>query len=159
MWDVGDVSTRICKPSRFSGLRSIATPGNGYLEALVGPKTTAYTEQIQRITKNGFIDPDGVEHHVDVIICATGFDTSYNLKYPVYVNGVDMNEKWRSRDKVPSYLSVGYAEVRFGQMQISSSTNNTNRFQTTSSMVEHIAPAPTGHSSQSFRRIPTTRLR
>jgi hypothetical protein len=84
----------------------------------VGLKTTAYTEQIQRITKNGFIDPDGVEHHVDVIICATGFDTSYSLKYPVYVNGVDMNEKWRSRDKVPSYLSVGYAEVGSGQAQI-----------------------------------------
>jgi cation diffusion facilitator CzcD-associated flavoprotein CzcO len=93
---------------------STATPGNGYLEALVGPKTTAYTEQIRRITKTGFIDPDGVEHQVDVIICATGFDTTYNLKFPVYVNGLDMNEKWQSRDKVPSYLSLGYAQVCFG---------------------------------------------
>jgi cation diffusion facilitator CzcD-associated flavoprotein CzcO len=93
---------------------STATPGNGYLEALISPKTTAYTEQIRRITKTGFIDPDGIEHQVDVIICATGFDTTYNLKFPVYVNGLDMNEKWQSRDKVPSYLSLGYAEVRFG---------------------------------------------
>ena len=87
------------------------TPGNGYLEALTGPKTTAYTEQLQKITKKGFIDPDGNEQEVDVIICATGFDTSYSPKYPLFVNGVDMNEKWKNRDKVPSYLSVAYAEV------------------------------------------------
>ena len=87
------------------------TPGNGYLEALTGPKTTAYTEQLQKITEKGFIDPDGNEREVDVIICATGFDTSYSPKYPLFVNGIDMNEKWKNRDKVPSYLSIGYAEV------------------------------------------------
>ena len=88
-----------------------ATPGNGYLEALVGPKTTAYTEQLHKITPKGFIDPDGVEHEVDVMICATGFNTSYSPKFPLFVNGVDMNEKWRGRETVPSYLSIGYAEV------------------------------------------------
>lgn len=81
------------------------------MEALTGSKTTAYTEQIRRITKNGFIDPDGIEREVDIIICATGFDTSYGPKFPINVNGVDMNEKWKGRDSVPSYLSLGYAEV------------------------------------------------
>ena len=63
----------------------------------------------------GFIDPDGVEHEVDIIICATGFDTSYNLKYPVYVNGIDVKEKWRGRDKVPSYLK---SRLRGGRFRI-----------------------------------------
>jgi hypothetical protein len=43
-----------------------ATPGNGYLEALVSPKTTVYTTSPGRVTASGFIDPDGVEHEVDV---------------------------------------------------------------------------------------------
>ena len=55
-----------------------------------------------------------------------------------------MNEKWRSRDRVPSYVSVGYAEVRLGRSQIPNSTNGTNRFQTTLSMVERYCPSAHG---------------
>ena len=94
----------------FVGCRR-PTPGNGYLEALTGPKTTAYTEQLQRITERGFIDPDGTEHEVDVIICATGFDTTYKPRMPLIVGGVDKRQEWEGRDIVPSYLSLGFAGV------------------------------------------------
>ena len=94
----------------FVGCRR-PTPGNGYLETLSGSKTTAYTEQLGRITERGFIDPDGNEQEVDVIICATGFDTSYKPRMPFLVNGVDMREKWKDHPSVPSYLSLGLAEV------------------------------------------------
>lgn len=52
------------------------TPGNGYLEALVAANTTCFTDPISHITPAGFIDHRGHEHAVDVIICATGFNTS-----------------------------------------------------------------------------------
>lgn len=97
----------------FVGCRR-PTPGNGYLEALAGEKTTAYTSQLQRITEKGFIDPDGVEHEVDVMICATGFDTSYKPRLPIYVGGKDMSEKWAEDNPAappPTYLSVALAEV------------------------------------------------
>ena len=87
------------------------TPGNGHLEALSGSKTTVYNEQLARITEKGFIDPDGVEHEVDVVICATGFDTFYFPSYPILINGVDKCKEWFGRDTVPSYLSLGLAEV------------------------------------------------
>ncbi|KAJ5103487.1 hypothetical protein N7532_004016 [Penicillium argentinense] len=58
------------------------TPGNGYLEALVGEKTTVYTENIREITPKGFKDQSGQEYDCDVIICATGFDTSYRPRVP-----------------------------------------------------------------------------
>lgn len=32
----------------------------------------AFTKPMQRITERGFVDSDGVEHEVDVILCATG---------------------------------------------------------------------------------------
>ena len=53
------------------------TPGNGFLEALVAKNTTCFTGPINRITPTGFVDHEGNEHEVDVIICATGFDTSW----------------------------------------------------------------------------------
>jgi cation diffusion facilitator CzcD-associated flavoprotein CzcO len=48
-----------------------ATPGNGYLEALLEPNVQVYTEMFQRITEKGFIDAEGNEVEVDIIICAT----------------------------------------------------------------------------------------
>ena len=55
------------------------TPGNGFLEALTADNTTCFTDPIGKITPNGFIDSEGNEHEVDVIICATGFDTSWHV--------------------------------------------------------------------------------
>ncbi|KAF9888596.1 hypothetical protein FE257_008528 [Aspergillus nanangensis] len=81
------------------------TPGNGYLEALVGEKTTVFTETVAKITPKGFVDQEGTEYECDVIICATGFDTSYRPQFPVFgLNGVSLQERW---SKVPeSYLGV-----------------------------------------------------
>jgi cation diffusion facilitator CzcD-associated flavoprotein CzcO len=71
------------------------TPGNGYLEALVAPKTTVYTENIGCITPKGFKNADGIEVEVDVIICATGFDTSYRPRFPIIgLDGTSIAEKW-----------------------------------------------------------------
>lgn len=39
------------------------------------------------------------------------FDTSYNLQFPLLVNGEDKGAAWQSAGIVPSYLSLGYAEV------------------------------------------------
>jgi cation diffusion facilitator CzcD-associated flavoprotein CzcO len=47
------------------------TPGNGYLEALLEPNVHVYTEMFQRFTERGFIDAEGNEVEVDVVICAT----------------------------------------------------------------------------------------
>lgn len=86
------------------------TPGNGYLEALVAEKTTCFTEEMREITSRGFVDHEGVEHEVDVIICATGFDTSWIPPFEFIVNGEDRRETWR-RTGVPPYLSVGVGDV------------------------------------------------
>lgn len=71
------------------------TPGNGYLEALVSEKTTCFTESIHSITPDGFTDQQGNEYQVDVIICATGFDTSHKPQFPVIgLNGLTLKERW-----------------------------------------------------------------
>ncbi|KAJ6445154.1 hypothetical protein O9K51_03558 [Purpureocillium lavendulum] len=81
------------------------TPGNGYLEALVGDKTTCFTEDIHSITPSGFKGHMGNEYAVDVIICATGFDTSFRPKFPIVgLDNVNLSDRWR---KLPeSYIGL-----------------------------------------------------
>lgn len=81
------------------------TPGNGYLEALVADKTTVFTENIGSITPHGFTDQAGNEYECDVIICATGFDTSYRPRFPVIgLGNVALADRWA---EVPeSYMGV-----------------------------------------------------
>lgn len=55
------------------------TPGDGFLEALTLPHVTTFGKELQRITPKGFVDGEGQEHEVDVIICATGYGSSCAL--------------------------------------------------------------------------------
>ncbi|PYH44765.1 uncharacterized protein BP01DRAFT_374459 [Aspergillus saccharolyticus JOP 1030-1] len=79
---------------------------NGFLEALASEKTTVFTSPIKEITSWGFIDSvTGVEYEVDVIICATGFDTFYRPRFPIIgLDGVNLADKWS--DTPTSYLAV-----------------------------------------------------
>jgi hypothetical protein len=86
------------------------TPGNGYLESLVAENTTCYTGDIGGITPKGFLTANGEEVEVDVIICATGFDTSFRPRFPVIgLGGQNLSKQW---EKIPSsYISVAAANM------------------------------------------------
>jgi len=85
------------------------TPGNGFLEALTLPHVKTFTEEMKRITPKGFIDHEGIEHEVDVIICATGFNTSWVPRFPIVANGKNIQDL---HAKMPSsYLSIGVPEI------------------------------------------------
>lgn len=81
------------------------TPGNGYLEALCEGNVEVITSSIAEITPKGIRTSDGVEHEIDVIVCATGFDVSWKPYYPtIGREGRSLSEEWKD---VPStYLSI-----------------------------------------------------
>lgn len=82
------------------------TPGVGYLEALVDPKTEVVLSGVKEITAKGCISDEGQEYAVDVIICATGFDTSYLPRFPIIgSNGQAITEVWK--DEPINYLGFG----------------------------------------------------
>jgi len=86
------------------------SPGPGFLEALIAPNTTLYTAAIQEITPKGFLDPDGHEVEVDIIICATGFDTSFRPQFPII--GLDnINIQDLLQHNPLSYLSLGVSHI------------------------------------------------
>ncbi|KAK4561381.1 hypothetical protein LTR86_004698 [Recurvomyces mirabilis] len=93
-------------PKNFNPGCRRPTPAPGYLEALVAPNATIFTDAIGSITEKGFLDHEGQEHECDVIICATGFDTSWRPRFPlINGSGVDLRDFWA--DEVVSYLSIG----------------------------------------------------
>ncbi|KAF2865692.1 hypothetical protein BDV95DRAFT_506385 [Massariosphaeria phaeospora] len=59
------------------------TPGSGYLESLGKENVEVIHESAVRLTETGIVDESGVEHEVDVVICATGFDTSFTPHFKV----------------------------------------------------------------------------
>ncbi|EXJ65479.1 hypothetical protein A1O7_01820 [Cladophialophora yegresii CBS 114405] len=87
------------------------TPGSGYLEALVAPKTKVYFQDVHCITPNGFKpQSNSPEQTVDVIICATGFDTSFRPRFPVIgLNGASISEMWQNH--ALSYISTGVPDI------------------------------------------------
>jgi hypothetical protein len=67
----------------------------------------AYGE-INAVTPNGCLCSDGVEYEVDVLICATGFDTSFKPRFPLIAYGKNLQEEWASEPR--GYLGVGAPE-------------------------------------------------
>ena len=91
------------------------TPGEGYLEALAGlpiapgakhtKPATVITEKIECFTPNGIKTVDGRHYELDTIICATGFDVSYQPSYEcIGRNGTDLRKAWELEPR--SYLSL-----------------------------------------------------
>lgn len=81
------------------------TPGADYLQSLSRSNVEVIRQSAARVTETGLVDELGNEVEVDVIIFATGFDTSFMPPYPVYgENGRGLQQEWKVFPK--GYLSV-----------------------------------------------------
>ncbi|KAI0057669.1 FAD/NAD-P-binding domain-containing protein [Artomyces pyxidatus] len=92
------------------------TPGPGYLEALCSDNATLETTPISRITATGATLSDGTHRALDVLVCATGFDTSYQLPFPVLGrDGRALNDRWAARAEAYLTLAVdGFPNLFLG---------------------------------------------
>lgn len=81
------------------------TPGPGYLEALTDEKVELITSEIVKVDAEGVITADGKHHPSDVLVCATGFDTSFTPRFPIIGrNGVSLAERWKETPE--TYLAM-----------------------------------------------------
>ena len=70
---------------------------NDYFPTLAQPHVALVTEGIARVTANGIVTADGRSHELDVLVCATGFET-VNLLGSITITGRDgitLSEAWR----------------------------------------------------------------
>lgn len=69
------------------------TPGNGYLESLTKSNVDLVVGHIDKITGTGILMKDGQHIDCDAIVCATGFDVSFQPRYTMQGrNGRDMKK-------------------------------------------------------------------
>ncbi|ORX93983.1 hypothetical protein BCR34DRAFT_580256 [Clohesyomyces aquaticus] len=94
-------------PDWAVGCRRLA-PDTGYLKALKKENVRVVKGGVTSFYADGCVDDKGERHAVDVIICATGFDTSFVPRFPVIGrDSRNLQDVWA---KTPSsYLGVGVA--------------------------------------------------
>jgi cation diffusion facilitator CzcD-associated flavoprotein CzcO len=81
-------------PKWAPGCRRIS-PGDGYLEALVQDNVTPVFSGITKVTPDGILTADGVEHKMDVLVCATGFKVAFRPAFKVIgIEGKSIDEDW-----------------------------------------------------------------
>lgn len=96
-------------PEWSVGCRRI-TPGVGYLEALGAHNVEVVYGEIKEISGTGCVCDDGTEYPVDILICATGFDTSFRPRFPIIgPSGNNLQDDWK--DEPRSYLGVAAAGI------------------------------------------------
>ncbi|KAF2136375.1 uncharacterized protein K452DRAFT_259191, partial [Aplosporella prunicola CBS 121167] len=82
-------------PAFRPGCRRLS-PGDGYIEAFKHENCTMEWTPISRITEKGIQTTDGNEEAYDMIVCATGFDTSFVPSWRlVGRGGATLEERWK----------------------------------------------------------------
>ncbi|KAL8672171.1 MAG: hypothetical protein Q9168_003370 [Polycauliona sp. 1 TL-2023] len=86
------------------GCRRLA-PGVGYLEALLAANVQKVHKGVVKFTKEGCKTSDGTVYPVDIIVCATGFDTSFVPSFPIRGHdGINLQSAWKECPS--SYLGI-----------------------------------------------------
>ncbi|KAK9349967.1 hypothetical protein V1523DRAFT_421257 [Lipomyces doorenjongii] len=121
-------------PDFLPGCRRI-TPGPHYLNALTQDNVSFISEEISSITAGGVVTNDGILRPVDAIICATGFDTTWTGRFPIFGRGgKKLADKWAEYPE--TYLSVATDE--FPNMFISLGPNSEQGTGSLSIVIEKI---------------------
>jgi len=98
--EIADILT----PSFGVGCRRL-TPGPGYLEALVEPNVSFISDRIASITPTSVVLENGKDIEVDVLVCATGFNTSAPPAFEIYgKHGVSIADRFKPYPA--TYLSL-----------------------------------------------------
>jgi len=79
---------------------------NDYFQSLTLPQSELVTAPISAITANGVLTADGREHELDVLVCATGFDTAKLLSglRVTGLGGRTLEDAWRGGQR--AYLGI-----------------------------------------------------
>ncbi|MEB3023096.1 flavin-containing monooxygenase [[Mycobacterium] crassicus] len=99
-------------PRYRAGCKRILYSGNNYYRAVADPKTMLITDRISRITRDGIVTADNVEHACDVIVYATGFHVTDSYTYVGITgpNGEDLVERW-NREGVEAHRGIAVADM------------------------------------------------
>ncbi|KAL2813563.1 monooxygenase [Aspergillus granulosus] len=99
-------------PDFAVGCKRVVPSGFRYLKTLKMPNVKVVHGGVTSTTLSGCISDDGNHHAGDVIICATGFDTSYIPRYPIIgPENRNLQTEWSTQQAksstITGYMGVG----------------------------------------------------
>ncbi|KAI0408529.1 FAD/NAD(P)-binding domain-containing protein [Xylaria palmicola] len=102
-----DKEAEECLIPKFEvGCKRVIPSGFKYLKTLKEPNVRVVYSGIASFTLSGVVSEDGNVYDGDVVICATGFDTSYVSSYPILgPNGRNLQTEWAN--SITGYMGVG----------------------------------------------------
>ncbi|KAK0655773.1 hypothetical protein B0T16DRAFT_424483 [Cercophora newfieldiana] len=80
------------------------TPGHSYLQALTMPNVEVKTGGVVRFVPEGIELDSGEIIEADVVVCATGFDTSFCPRFPIVGRNGNLQDRWR-KETPKAYMS------------------------------------------------------
>ncbi|KAI0152086.1 FAD/NAD(P)-binding domain-containing protein [Hypoxylon sp. NC0597] len=92
-------------PEFSVGCKRVIPSGFRFLRTLKEANVSVIHSSATSFTNSGCITEDGKHHEADVVICATGFDTSYVPRYPVIASGMNLQTEWSQ--SIMGYMGVG----------------------------------------------------
>lgn len=61
--------------------------------------------KISHVSCYGVVDHDEVEHKADVLVCATGFDTTHKPRFPIVgLDNKNLQDEWN--EKASAYMAL-----------------------------------------------------
>ncbi|KIW95808.1 uncharacterized protein Z519_02872 [Cladophialophora bantiana CBS 173.52] len=91
-------------PNFGLGCRRLS-PGDEYMACFTRDNVEMIRSGVTRVTEDGVVDDKGKNYAVDIIVCATGFDTSFTPSFPIVGrNGVDLKSFYGHFPR--GYLSI-----------------------------------------------------
>jgi len=81
---------------------------NDFYPAIGQPHVELVTTPIERFTKNGIVTTDGQQREIDVLVCATGFDTQHLLSNITITGrgGQTLAQRWQTGPEAYQGISV-----------------------------------------------------
>lgn len=110
-----------------------------YYPALTQPHVELVTDAITRVTPAGIVTADGRERPLDVLVCATGFDTVHLLS-SLRVTGLDgqtLSERWRAGPEAYRGVSVAGFPNLFLLLGPNTGTGHTSTLPYIEAQVQH----------------------
>ncbi|KAL2885404.1 phenylacetone monooxygenase [Ceratocystis lukuohia] len=102
----------LCKaliPDFSFGCKRI-TPAPGYLEAFRKPSVRLVKDTIAAFEEKGLRMANGDLVEVDVIVCATGFESSFRPTFPIIGRRGNLQDIW-AKEEPKSYMSLAIADM------------------------------------------------
>ncbi|KIX05693.1 uncharacterized protein Z518_03665 [Rhinocladiella mackenziei CBS 650.93] len=111
----------------FPPLCKRLTPGPGYLEALVADNVNVIPTKISHVDETGITTTDGKHRPVDAMVCATGFDASFQGRFPIYGRGgLNLQDRYKIRPETYLTVSTDHFPNFFQSMGPNSGVGNGN---------------------------------